>query len=246
MTNPALKVIAHRGASSHAPENTLAAFDRAIQLQASNIELDVQFTSDHHIVVIHDESVDRTTNGHGLVIGHSLSALQELDAGSWFGSEFMGEQIPMFDTVLARYKGRLHIHTEIKGRDAGLSQDTADLIRKHDMQNQVTITSFHLKQLEAMRNCAPELRTGWLVSEVNDSTIATAKAMGFTQLCPPAISLSSNLVQRLLAENLETRAWGVATNGLMQQVVKAGAHGMTVNSPDELIEYLQANNYRWQ
>lgn len=235
MTNSALKVIAHRGASSYAPENTLAAFDRAIQLQASHIELDVEFTSDKHIFVIHDDTVDRTTNGLGPVTSHTLAVLQGFDAGSWFGSEFSGERIPTFDAVLARYKGRLHIHTEIKGVSACLSQRTADLIRKHHMQNEVTITSFRIEQLEAMRAYAPELRTGWLVDEVNDSIIVRAKIMGFTQLCPRAISV----VSRLHAENLETRAWGVATDELMHHVVKAGADGMTVNFPDKLISYLK-------
>lgn len=246
MPNPILKVIAHRGASSYAPENTFAAFDRAIQLEANHIELDTQFTSDDHIVIIHDDTVDRTTNGLGPVINHTLAELQEFDAGSWFGAEFSGEQIPTFDAVLARYKGRLHIHTEIKGNSASLSPRTADLIRKHKMQNQVTITSFALEQLAAMRAYAPELRTGWLVVEVNDSIVAKAQAKGFTQLCPRAISVTPALVSHLHAANLEVRAWGVGTDKLMQQVVKAGVDGMTVNFPDDLIRYLKNNNCLWE
>src|SRR5436190_11608158 len=91
MTTPAFMVIAHRGASSYAPENTLAAFDLALQMWVRHIELDVYFSSDVHIVVIHDDTVDRTTNGAGPVTRHTLAALRELDAGSWFGAQFAGE-----------------------------------------------------------------------------------------------------------------------------------------------------------
>ena len=162
MTTSALMVIAHRGASSYAPENTLAAFDLALQMGVRHIELDVDFTSDGHIVVIHDDTVDRTTNGSGPVTSHTLAALRALDAGSWFGAQFAGERIPTFDEVLARYKGRVHLHTEIKGRSPSLSQRTADVIRKHGMEGQVTITSFQTVRLEEMRAYAPELpRVGW-------------------------------------------------------------------------------------
>src|SRR4029450_1089796 len=107
-------VIAHRGASSYAPENTLAAFDLAIRMGVSDLELDIHAASDGHLVVIHDDTVDRTTNGFGPVTSHTLATLAALDAGSWFHPKFAGERIPTFEDVLERYKGRAHIHTEIK------------------------------------------------------------------------------------------------------------------------------------
>jgi glycerophosphoryl diester phosphodiesterase len=246
MITPALMVIAHRGASSYAPENTLAAFDLALQMEVRHIELDVDFTSDSHIVVIHDDTVDRTTNGSGPVTSHTLAALREFDAGSWFGAQFAGERIPTFDEVLARYKGRVHIHTEIKGRSPSLAQRTADLIRKHGMEGQVTITSFQKVRLEEMRAYAPELPMGWLVREVSDAIIAQALAMGVTQLCPLASAVTPELVRRLHAEGFVARAWGVTTEALMQQVVQAGADGMTVNFPDKLIAFLKSHKYQWE
>jgi glycerophosphoryl diester phosphodiesterase len=242
MTAAPFMVIAHRGASSYAPENTLAAFDLALQMGVRHIELDVDLTSDSHIVVIHDNTVDRTTNGSGPVTRHTLGALRGFDAGSWFGAQFAGERIPTFDEVLARYKGRAHIHAEIKGRSPSLSQRTADLIRKHGMEGQVTITSFQNVRLEEMRACAPELPRGWLVREVTDAIIAQAHGMGVTQLCPRANAVTPELVRRLHAEGFVVRAWAVSTNELMQQVVQAGADGMTVNFPDKLIAYLKSHN----
>jgi glycerophosphoryl diester phosphodiesterase len=246
MASAAFLVIAHRGASSYAPENTLAAFDLALRMGVRHIELDVDCTSDGHIVVMHDDTVDRTTNGSGLVTRHTLAALRVLDAGSWFGVKFGGERIPTFEEVLERYKGRAHIHTEIKGHSPYLSQRTADVIRKHGMEQQVTMTSFQSIRLAEMRAYAPELPTGWLVVEVNEAIIAQARAMGVTQLCPRANTVTPELIRRLHAEGFVVRAWGVSTEELMQQVVLAGADGMTVNFPDTLIAYLQSHSYQWE
>ena len=246
MTTSVMMVIAHRGASSYAPENTLAAFDLALQMGVRHIELDIDFTSDGHIVVIHDDTVDRTTNGSGPVTSHTLAALRALDAGSWFGTTFTGERIPTFNEVLARYKGRAHLHTEIKGHSPSLSQRTADVIRTHGMEGQITITSFQKVRLEEMRAYAPELPTGWLVVEVSEAIIVQARAMGVTQLCPRANTVTPALVRRLHAEGFVARAWGVTTEALMQQVVQAGADGMTVNFPDKLMAYLQSHQYLWE
>jgi glycerophosphoryl diester phosphodiesterase len=245
MTTPTFMVIAHRGASSYAPENTLAAFDLALRMGVHHIELDVDLTSDGHIVVIHDDTVDRTTNGSGPVTSHTLAVLRGFDAGAWFGAKFAGERIPTLDEVFERYKGQVHIHTEIKGHSPYLSQRTADLIRKHSMEKQVTITSFQNMRLEEMRAYAPELPTGWLVAEVNDAILAKARAMGVTQLCPRANAVTPELVRRLHTEGFLVRAWGVSTEELMQQVVQAGADGMTVNFPDKLIAYLKSHTDSW-
>lgn len=240
MTTQDFMAIAHRGASSYAPENTFAAFDLAIQMGVNHIELDVHSTRDRHIVVIHDETVDRTTNGAGPVTSHTLAALKALDAGSWFDRKFSEERIPTFSEVLQRYKGRVHIHTEIKGHSAHLSHRTADLVRRHGMAEQVTITSFQKTRLEETHAYAPELPTGWLVAEVSGAVVAEARVMGLTQICPRANAATPELIQRLHVDGFVVRAWGVATEDLMRQVVKAGADGMTVNFPDKLIAYLKS------
>ena len=235
-------VIAHRGALSYAPENTLAAFDLDIQMGVGDLELDVHATSDGHLVVIHDDTVDRTTNGSGSVTSHTLATLASLDAGSWFHTKFTGERIPIFENVLERYKDRAHIHTEIKGRSAELSRRTVDLIRRFGMAKQVTITSFQKARLEEIRAFAPELPTGWLVADASDERIAEARTLGLTQLCPRADTVTREMVHRLHAEGLVVRAWGVATEDLMRQVVQAGVDGMTVNFPDKLLAYLKTTH----
>lgn len=239
MTTADFMVIAHRGASSYAPENTLAAFDLALHLGCRHLELDVDVTSDGHIVVMHDETVDRTTNGTGPVGSHTLAELRALDAGAWFGTPFIGERIPTFAEVLERYQGRVHMHTELKGRAEPLAQRTVDLIRQYDMVDHVTVTSFQYLRLAETWAYAPELPAGWLVREVSDATIAQARKLGLTQICPRANTVTPTLVRRLHAEGFVVRAWGVADEALMRQVVDAGADGMTVNFPDTLLAYVQ-------
>jgi glycerophosphoryl diester phosphodiesterase len=230
--------IAHRGASSYAPENTLAAFDLALDMGARHLELDVELTTDGHVVVIHDDTLDRTTDGSGPVTEWTLAELRGLDAGRWFAPAFAGEKIPTYEQVLERYRGRAHLHTEIKGRAPELSRRTVELIRRLGMTNDVTITSFQRARLVDVRALAPELPAGWLVSEVTDATLEAARRLGLAQVCPRAPSVTRELVARLHAAGFAVRAWGVATEELMRQVVDAGADGMTVNFPDKLIAYL--------
>lgn len=245
MTKSALIVIAHRGASSYAPENTFAAFDLAVKIGVSHIELDVHLSSDGHVVVIHDDTVDRTSNAQGAVTSYSWSELKALDVGSWFEPQFSGEQIPSLDDVLVRYKGQVHFHIEIKGESAELSKRTVDVIRAHHMESQVTITSFQKERLEEVRSYAPELSTAWLVTMVRKSVIKQAKDLGVNQLCPLANLVTTKLVQRIYDEELMVRVWGVKTEKLMKKVVYAGADGMTVNFPDKLITFLKNKNLKW-
>jgi len=230
--------IAHRGASSYAPENTLAAYDLALQMGAQHIELDVHLSHDGYVVVIHDDTLDRTTDGTGPVCARSLDELRQLDAGSWFGQAYTGARIPTLDEVFDGYGGRAHLHIEIKGRTPGLVPATVGLVRSHRLERAITITSFHLAALEETRACAPELATGWLVNDVSEATVATALRLGLTQLCPRADLITPDLVRELHSHGLVVRAWGVGDEALMRRVVEAGADGMTVNFPDRLLAYL--------
>ena len=240
MPNFGFMNIAHRGASAYAPENTFAAFDKALALGASHVEFDLHFSRDGHIVVIHDDTVDRTTDGSGPVVALTLSQLQALDAGGWFSSEFEGERIPTLGGMLERYKGRFHFHIEIKARARGLPQRTADLVRGYGVSDNVTITSFQQASLEELKAYAPELPAGWLVREVEDTTAAHAAKMGLKLLCPHAESVTPELVNDLHGKGFDVRAWGAGNEALMRRVVDAGADGLTVNFPDKLADYLKA------
>ncbi|MFT7819640.1 glycerophosphodiester phosphodiesterase [Bacillus siamensis] len=151
--------IAHRGASGYAPENTFAAFDIAAEMNADFIELDVQLTKDGHIVVIHDDRVDRTTDGSGFVKDFTLKQLQSLDAGSWYGAEFKGERIPLLEEVLKRYHSKIGFLIELKGHasQVGLEKSVGRLLSRFSMHH--IVQSFSLKSIQAFHDMYPSVPT---------------------------------------------------------------------------------------
>ena len=136
-----VSALAHRGFSKAAPENTLAAYRQAIELCPDFMECDVRQTKDGRLIVIHDKSVDRTTNGKGLVADMTMAGLRQLDAGSWFGPEFAGEKLPTFEEVLDLAKNQTVLVIEIK--EAGTEDQVVNMIKSRDMSGETMICSFH-------------------------------------------------------------------------------------------------------
>ncbi len=232
-------VVAHRGASAYAPENTLAAFDLAARMGVTHIELDVRETRDGQVVVLHDATLERTTNGRGPVADRTLAEVQRLDAGAWFGPAFAGERIPTLDAVLARYRGRLHVQVEIKGRSDTLPRAVVETIRRHGMSASVTVISFDAAQLEKVRALAPELVTGWLLGDVSADTMVRARELGVSLVSLQASTVTADLVRRLHAGGFTVLAWGVETEETMRDVVRAGADGIVIDFPDKLLAFLE-------
>ena len=158
-------IIAHRGDSANAPENTLAAFRLALANGADGIELDVMLSADQKLVVIHDDTLDRTTNGHGQVGNTPFAALRELDAGSWFKPEFKGEPLPSLDEVFAELGGKFLINVELKNYKTPkdqLPELVVALVKKHGLDESVLLSSFNARNLPRAKALAPEIRTGLL------------------------------------------------------------------------------------
>ncbi|MDM5297355.1 glycerophosphodiester phosphodiesterase family protein [Bacillus pumilus] len=158
-------IIAHRGSSSAAPENTIAAFDLAVQQGADYIELDVQLTMDQQVVVIHDETVDRTTDGSGPVKGYTLHQLKKLDAGSWFDSRYTHERIPTLQEILERYSQRIGILIEIKHpkRQIGIEKEVVDIMKRFSYSRHIMVQSFDDTALQRIKTYSPSLRTAYII-----------------------------------------------------------------------------------
>ncbi len=157
--------LGHRGASADAPMNTLPAFKRALEQGADGVELDVQLSKDGVPVVIHDDTVDATTNGQGLVAEMTAAQLQALDAGSWFGASFAGTTIPTLAEVFRVIGGRSIINVEIKhtGRDIEpITAAVAAVIEQYAMQAKVIVSSFNPYVLKNFREIMPVVVLGWL------------------------------------------------------------------------------------
>ena len=162
---PTPAIFAHRGSSAHAPENTLAAFELAMRQEADGIELDAKLSADHQVVIIHDQTVDRTTNGTGRVRDFPLSGLRELDAGSHFDVAFKGEPIPTLAEVFEVVGNRTFINIELKNYESPndpLPERVAELVIHHRMSDRILFSSFNPFVLRRIHHLLPEVPIGLL------------------------------------------------------------------------------------
>jgi len=163
--SPRPLLFAHRGASLHAPENTMEAFDLAIQQGADGVELDAKLSADGEVIVIHDSTVDRTTNGHGRVAMFKLTDLRALDAGSFFSEKFRGAQIPTLNEVFEVIGRHGFINVELKNyttpRDH-LVEKVCALVQKHNLQKKILFSSFFAYNLKRAAQLLPEVPRGLL------------------------------------------------------------------------------------
>lgn len=153
--------IAHRGASDEAPENTLVAFQRALEQGADALECDVHLSADGEVVVIHDDTVDRTTDGTGAVAGMTLEELHQLDAGSWKGPQFAGQRIPTLQEIIELLGETIPLFIEFKGSSPELPQKVADLLRETQMQDRAWLFAAHHPTLKQLRRLSPESNIRW-------------------------------------------------------------------------------------
>ncbi len=159
-------VIGHRGASAYAPENTLAAFNRAFEMGADGIELDVVLSKDGVPIVIHDDTLDRTTNGSGSVGAMDCAAISQLDAGAWFDRQFSGERVPTLEQVLCQLtRGLINVeikYTAVRLDNDRLEQAVASVIEQTHSQARVLVSSFHPLALYRLSRRHPQLQRGLL------------------------------------------------------------------------------------
>jgi glycerophosphoryl diester phosphodiesterase len=163
MSNKNPMIIAHRGARGMAPENTLAAFRLGLSQGCEGIELDVHLTADEEIVVCHDLTLDRTTNGKGLIVEKSLSEIKTYDAGSWFGDDFKGETIPTLDEVFDLVPDTIMINVEVKySYECRMENKLVEFLRRRNRLNHVIVSSFDHKCVRRIKQMEPEVKIGLL------------------------------------------------------------------------------------
>lgn len=183
------KVYAHRGSSGTHPENTLAAINDAIVAGVDGIEIDVQKTKDGKLVVIHDEAIDRTTSGKGLVKDLTLAKIQSYDAGEWFAPEFKGERIPVLEDVLEALQGTsVHLNIELKNNIINYPEIEADVYKaliNYDMLEQTLISSFNHKSLATLAKKFPKADLAVLTEEVLENPAALLAGLRTVSIhCP--------------------------------------------------------------
>jgi glycerophosphoryl diester phosphodiesterase len=228
--------IAHRGASGSFPENTLAAFRAAIEAGAGMCELDVQLTRDGAMVVIHDDTVDRTTDGTGAVAAMTLAEIKRLDAGEKFASHFVGESVPTLDEVLDLVQGRCALNIELKAD--GLEAKVGELVRARGAFGWTLISSFDWATLTRIRQVAPELRIGLLASRWPARLVGAATEMKASAINPSFDIVTEDLCSAAHSRELKVYAWTVDEPVAMRRLIAAGVDGIMTNWPGRLREVI--------
>lgn len=162
---PRPTIFGHRGACAHAPENTLESFQLAFDQGADGIELDAKLSADSEVVVIHDATLERTTDGHGRVASHRLADLRTLDAGSFFSEKYHGARIPTLNEVFEAFGKRGMINVELTnyyGPRDDLAEKVCELVKKHALQSHIIFSSFLAYNLKKAAQFLPEVPRGLL------------------------------------------------------------------------------------
>ncbi|MDT9718977.1 glycerophosphodiester phosphodiesterase family protein [Paenibacillus sp. ClWae2A] len=229
--------VAHRGFSSIAPENTMSAFLMAMERpEVQWMELDVQLSRDGVPVVIHDFTVDRTTNGKGLVRETDWTDLQRLDAGAWKNKSYKGERIPALSELLDRSCGRVRLNIELKTQGdmyPGLPAAVIHEVRKRHMQNDVVITSFEPTALIEVKKLAPEIQTGLIIDARPGDLLTALRQMNCTFLSIGYTNVDKSLMNEMRSAGIRVMAWTVDDKTIMKKLAAVDPELMLcTNRPD--------------
>lgn len=216
----------HRGAAKLEPENTLLSMQKAIDLGVDQIEIDVHLTRDQHLVVIHDTTVDRTTDGEGAIADFTLAAVKQLDAGK-------GERIPTLQEVIDLVCGKVILQIELKG--PGTAEPVIETVDRNSMENEVLLTSFVHDRLREARQLNPNLRLGALWADPPPDACEQAIDMGAEAIHIQHLNIDSQLVEKAHAHGLKIRAWNPDTIEEIQRVIDLGVDAIGSNRPDLLM-----------
>lgn len=239
-------IYAHRGASSAAPENTMASFKKALESGADGIELDVHLSREGFLVVAHDEKVERTSNGTGYIKDKTLEELKQLDFGGWFSPEFKNERIPVLDEVLELIRGWDGIlNVEIKSgviMYPGIEKKLIDLIRKFGMSERTIISSFNHYALVESKKEAPDIKTAILYSSGMYKPWEYARRVGAEAIHPIFYNIVPEIMAGCRENGVMVNTWTVDRPADIKKMAEAGVDGIITNTPGAALEVLAGKN----
>lgn len=227
---------AHRGFCSQYPENTLLSFQKALDEGVDGIENDVQLTKDGQIIIMHDESVDRTTNGSGWVKDFTLEELKQLDASEKFGDRFGVQRVPTLREYLELVKD-LPILTNIEMKTGvfeylEMEQLLVDMLREYHMEGRILITSFNHFTIMRMKKLAPELRYGFLAYDWRLDAGEYTQRYGIPCYHPDYHNLTPEVVEDLHSHGIEVNPYTVDDPEDIRDMIAKGVHSVITNCPD--------------
>lgn len=242
MNRPRTQIVAHRGASAEAPENTLAAFRLALEQGCDAIELDVHLSADEAIIVCHDETLERTTTGSGAIAEMTVAELKKHDAGLWFGAAFAGERLPLLDEVLDLVPPEIEINIEIKSAENPLiNRRLVELLDRRNRMGSVFFSSFGHACMADLKKLAPEARVGLLYDEGPIDYEAFFKENGISgySLHPYHLFANEEYVETAVRQGYRVYPWTVDDPERMKALIERGVTGIITNRPKLLRELMQ-------
>ncbi|ABR46788.1 Glycerophosphodiester phosphodiesterase [Alkaliphilus metalliredigens QYMF] len=232
-------MIAHRGASGDAPENTIAAMDLAIKQNCDGIEMDVQLTKDGQVIVCHDWTVDRTTNGTGEIRNLTVEEIKKLDAGSWFSEKFTGEKIPTLEEVINHVPHSLLLNIEIKIQafdDRDIAKQVLVILEKYDRIENTIVSSFNHLQIQRIKKLKPAVKIGSLYEayllnpcdyfKQNDLNLYSFHACGYY--------INHEVIKELQDNHIKVYCWTINDKENANLLKDMGVDGIISNFPDML------------
>jgi glycerophosphoryl diester phosphodiesterase len=228
-------IVGHRGAMGHAPENTLASFARALELGVDAIELDVHLSQDGEVVVIHDEQLERTTNGRGLVRDHSLASLKTLDAGSSFSPDFQGESIPTLAEVFELVADRVPLVIEIKNLPmphADIEARVLDVAAHADALERIQVISFDHPTVKRVRELNDDIATALLYVGRLLDPVSVARRAGASALSPHWTSIQAMDVRLAHQAGISVHPWVTSDAAIIRGLVSLDVDSIATNDPD--------------
>ncbi len=230
-------IIAHRGASAYAPENTLAAFRLAVEQGADAIELDVKLSKDDQVIVIHDQTLSRTTGVKGNIKKFTKTEIEKLDAGSLFSADYRGEKIPTLDHVFGTVGGKILVNVELTNYstpDDLLVEKVVEVVRTYNMNEYVFFSSFNPQNLAKIKKLLPEcpvaiLALPGITGFLNRSWIG--KRVAPQIIHPHYLSTSSAFIQKEHRGGRRVHAWTVNDRSVMQRLFLSGIDGIFTDDP---------------
>ena len=228
--NPDTKITSHRGGALRAPENTLSALNYTWECGADYAEIDIQETKDKQLILLHDDSLKRITGLDKKVWEMTYEEIEELDAGSSFGKGYQGEKIPALEDVLNFCLGRLDLNIEIKynGKNKGIVQRVIQVIRENHFEEHCVVTSMNYRFLEEIKESAPEIRTGYIMTMSYGSISQVAAADFFSVRYE---YLTERFVREAHALGKEVHAWTVNYRGNIKRMLDMGVDNIITDDP---------------
>lgn len=228
---------AHRGASEYAPENTLSSFYLGLLQGANGIETDVQRTKDGVLVLFHDPTIDRVTNGKGNLCDYTLDELKALKITANVTNQFFDRIVTLreFLEKFASYDINFAIELKVEG----VEEETLAMVKEFGILNKTTFTSGIFACIKRIKELDETARVGWLVLRVDEGKPEMLQSIRGEEMAPYAEYLTEDIVKDLREKGLGVRAWGVLNIPLMKKMCDLKVDGMTINFPDRLTEYLQ-------